>query len=73
MNDRSNPLRNLSLRKRPRAKTIFVHRVNYTESRPGEDILAERDRRASAPARNLTGAICGDPPVGFSALDRRGE
>lgn len=65
--------RNLSLRKRRRAKPIFIHRVDCTESRPGEDILAERDRRISAPARNLVGAICGDPPVGFSALDRRGE
>jgi hypothetical protein len=30
----------------------------------------EQIRRNAACHRDLTGAICGDPPVGFSALDR---
>lgn len=36
--------------------------------------LAARDRRnVGYAARDLTGAAMGDPPVGFSALDRRGS
>lgn len=35
-------------------------------------LLAARDARSEAyDARDLTGAIMGDPPKGFSALDRR--
>jgi hypothetical protein len=34
-------------------------------------ILMERDRRYGAPARSLTAAFFGDPPVGYSALERR--
>jgi hypothetical protein len=38
------------------------------------DLLEERARRLSVP-RTITGIICGDPPPGYSALDRmrRGE
>lgn len=32
--------------------------------------LADADRRINAP-RSITAWICGDPPPGFSALDRR--
>jgi hypothetical protein len=32
---------------------------------------AEAQTRRTACPRDLTGAICGDPPVGFSALDRK--
>jgi len=35
------------------------------------DALAERDRRAQVPPRDLTAAVCGDPLPGYSALDRR--
>lgn len=36
------------------------------------DTLAERDaRRIASDERDLTGTLCGDPPKGFSALDRR--
>jgi hypothetical protein len=35
------------------------------------DVNAERDRRLAAPPRDLTGLMFGDPPLGFSALDRR--
>lgn len=34
--------------------------------------LAERAARRAAPARDLTAALMGDPPVGFSALEREG-
>jgi hypothetical protein len=34
--------------------------------------LAERTARQLAPARDLTALILGDPPVGYSALDRVG-
>ena len=34
------------------------------------DILIDRDTRLLAP-RSITGTICGDPPPGFSALDRK--
>lgn len=35
-----------------------------------DQVRADAVRRASAP-RSLTGIICGDPPIGFSALERR--
>lgn len=35
--------------------------------------LIERRRRLAAPHRTLVGACVGDPPVGYSALDRRGD
>ena len=40
--------------------------------RPSEEMLCERDARmAGEEPRSLTGMMMGDPPVGFSALDRR--
>jgi len=36
-------------------------------------VLAERDRRLAAGARSLTAILCGDPGLGRSALERRGE
>ena len=40
--------------------------------RASEYELAERDaRRKAADRRDLTAVICGDPPPGYSALDRR--
>jgi hypothetical protein len=38
--------------------------------RPSEEMLAERDERYSAPFRDLSGFAFGDPPIGYSALDR---
>lgn len=35
------------------------------------DRLELRERLYAAPYRDLTGYLLGDPPVGFSALDRR--
>lgn len=34
------------------------------------EVIEERDRRMMA-ERDLTGLLCGDPPKGFSALERR--
>ena len=39
-------------------------------SKPKPEVLEEASRRMSAP-RTLTGAIMGDPPIGYSALERR--
>lgn len=38
--------------------------------RPSEDVLEDRDRRSMAP-RDLTSSIFGDPPPGYSALDKK--
>lgn len=35
------------------------------------EVLIEQAKRLTASARDLAGAIFGDPPRGFSALDRR--
>lgn len=40
-------------------------------ARASNDMLLARDERISAPHRDLTGALQGDPRVGQSALDRR--
>lgn len=37
---------------------------------PDIDAIDERNRRIAAPHRDLTALLCGDPPLGFSALDR---
>jgi hypothetical protein len=39
-------------------------------NRPSQELLADATKRLIAP-RTLTGSLCGDPPVGYSALDRR--
>ena len=39
--------------------------------RPSEEALKERDVRYATPFRDLTGFLLGDPPIGYSALDRR--
>jgi hypothetical protein len=39
--------------------------------KPPTQAMLERDRRLAAPPRDLTGALMGDPGVGFSALERR--
>lgn len=44
----------------------------YTPRAPEipEEVIVERVQRATA-ARTLTGFVFGDPPLGFSALDKR--
>lgn len=39
--------------------------------RPTPEMIDARDARSNAGPRDLTGAIAGDPPVGYSALERR--
>lgn len=56
-------LQSEKLRQEPEAE---VTRTNVPK-----DVLAEQARRLSAMARDLTGSLLGDPPLGFSALDRR--
>jgi transposase-like protein len=34
-------------------------------------VLADRNYRRSLPDRDLTAVLCGDPPVGLSALEKR--
>lgn len=38
---------------------------------PSAELLAERDERYRLSPRSLTAFLCGDPPPGYSALDRR--
>lgn len=40
-------------------------------NRPPSDVLREHAERCQAPVRDLTAAYFGDPPVGYSALERR--
>lgn len=40
-------------------------------ARPSPESLEERARRYSAGPRDLTGAFFGDPPLGYSALEKR--
>jgi hypothetical protein len=34
-------------------------------------VVEEQIKRNAAHHRDVTGAICGDPPIGYSALDRK--
>ena len=36
-----------------------------------QEVIADRNARIDAGPRDLSGAFCGDPPRGFSALDRK--
>lgn len=40
------------------------------EARPDRETLLERRARLNAPHRSQVGMLMGDPPVGYSALDR---
>lgn len=68
-------------RKKPQAGTSNTVAIQYAraekraarrEAGLGEALIEQADRLAGYSARDLTASICGDPPVGFSALDRRG-
>ena len=50
--------------------TIDANRVQPDE-RPSPAALAEREFRLNLPKRDLTGSLMGDPPVGFSAYDKK--
>lgn len=53
------------------APSCQLHAV--TTVRPPTELLMEREYRLSLPCRDLTAALFGDPPPGYSALDRRGQ
>lgn len=44
--------------------------LNARPVEPPVDLIVERELRRAAPARDLTGEIMHDPPLGYSALDR---
>jgi hypothetical protein len=43
---------------------------DQVSARPDEKLLAEAEARANVP-RTATAWLCGDPPPGYSALDKR--
>lgn len=49
---------------------VVIERVTV-ETRPAQDVLAERDYRAGLTPRDLSAALMGDPLPGYSALERR--
>jgi hypothetical protein len=53
-----------------KSERVFFDKVQ-AGPRPTQEALKERDERYLAPARNIAGLLFGDPPVGFSALERR--
>ncbi len=60
--------------KRKHRQTIKTERqfeMVRKEGRPSEESIADRERRHAAGPRDLTGAFFGDPPRGYSALERR--
>jgi hypothetical protein len=62
------------VRKRYAAENPYTRAVEdreILESRPTEEMWFARDLRMSAPFRNLTGFLQGDPRLGYSALDWR--
>jgi hypothetical protein len=50
---------------------LTIHRAQIDYFHVPERLLAEREERELA-QRTITGILCGDPPPGWSALDRRG-
>lgn len=60
---------------RARRKKEYVPSLHaerpYLGPKTSSDIMAEREARYAAPHRDLAGAFFGDPPVGYSALERR--
>lgn len=44
--------------------------IESPKHRPSEEMLAAARARANAP-RSITSWVCGDPPPGMSALDKR--
>lgn len=46
-------------------------KVHFVSARPSIELLQDADARIVAPYRSQMGAFCGDPPFGYSALDKR--
>ncbi len=51
---------------------ITVEKIDVS-ARPTVEQIRSRDLRATLPYRDLTAMLCGDPPLGMSALDARGQ
>ena len=54
-----------------RVYTLRTRMPQATDVAPPSDILRARDAYVMAPKRNLSGALLGDPPIGYSALDHK--
>lgn len=55
----------------PSSKRVYRDATDATVSRPETKIMEEAQRRSNAPYRSITSALMGDPPIGYSQLDRR--
>lgn len=49
---------------------VTIEQVQVS-ARPSDEQIRQRDTRMAMPHRDLTAILCGDPPLGFSALDAR--
>jgi hypothetical protein len=73
MSEADREVRAAQIKARRKAEYVpSVPRGDYstTASRPAPELIADRDRRLAI-SRTITAAICGDPPFGYSALDRK--
>jgi hypothetical protein len=52
---------------------VSTHDASGERIHVPRDVLAVRQARRSAPHRDLTAELMGDPPYGFSALDRKSQ
>lgn len=59
-------------RMRNEANRLTAGPVSDGPRRVPENVAQEALRRSLAPPRDLTGHMMGDPPKGYSALERRG-
>lgn len=51
-------------------RRITIEQVQVS-ARPSGEQIRQRDMRMAMPHRDLTAILCGDPKIGFSALDQR--
>ena len=54
----------------PRDRSALNAGFHVVHNQAGADVMEERERRLAAPHRSLTAQHFGDPPIGYSALDR---
>lgn len=57
--------------KAPLEPILTASQLSPPAPKPPQSVLFEREQSLLAP-RSLTAALCGDPPAGRSALDKRG-
>lgn len=56
---------------KPRDCREYINAADLVAKRPSNELIEEARQRSIAPHRSLTAAFFNDPPVGYSALDRR--